>query len=55
MVDYSESRLLEWFASPFVDDGLFIERLGGSKSGSEAMRRYLALPDRIPSGGVAFF
>jgi len=44
MGDYSESLVLEVFSSPFVEENLFLERLGGSKTDPETVRRYLALP-----------
>ena len=44
MADYPENLVLEVFASAFADETLFIERLGGSKTDPETIRRYLSLP-----------
>ena len=44
MADFSEAFVREVFSSAFVDETLFAERLGGSKSDPEAIERYLSLP-----------
>jgi O-antigen biosynthesis protein len=43
-LELSESFVLETFASPFIDDDLFLARLGGGKQDPQAVRRYLSLP-----------
>ena len=43
-MDYPEPVVSELFRSAFVDERLFVERLGGSKSDPEAVKRYLSLP-----------
>jgi GT2 family glycosyltransferase len=35
---------MDVFSSPFVEEGLFVEHVGGSKSDPDAVRRYLSLP-----------
>lgn len=54
MGEYPDSLVLEVFSSPFVDENLFQERLGGSKSDPEFIRRYLALPV-VSRPEVSFF
>ncbi len=44
MADYPETLVLEVFSSAFVDENLFITRLGGSKSDPDIIQRYLSLP-----------
>lgn len=44
MADYSESVVREAFLSAFVDEVLFAERVGGSKTDPVAILRYLSLP-----------
>ena len=44
MTDYPVSIVHETFSSAFVDEAVFVERLGGSKSDPNAIRRYLSLP-----------
>ena len=46
MTEYAEPLVREVFASPFADDQLFVQRLGGSKSDPRTIERYLALPVR---------
>lgn len=54
MPEYSESFVLEVFSSAFASENLFLERLGGSKSDPDTIRRYLSLPiSSRPS--VSFF
>ncbi|MBV8616273.1 MAG: glycosyltransferase family 2 protein [Acetobacteraceae bacterium] len=43
-MEYTPERVLDLFASPFVDPALFALRVGGDKRDLEAVRRYLALP-----------
>jgi hypothetical protein len=43
-LELSEPFVLDTFASPFIDDDLFVARLGGSKQDPQAVRRYLSLP-----------
>ncbi len=43
-MDYPEQEAVELLASPFVDEVLFVARVGGGKQEPEAVRRYLALP-----------
>ncbi len=43
-MEYTPDRILELFASPFVDPALFAARIGGDKQDPEAIQRYLALP-----------
>jgi GT2 family glycosyltransferase len=43
-LDYSVDLVLEVFSSAFVDEKLFFERLGGSKTDPEIIQRYLSLP-----------
>jgi GT2 family glycosyltransferase len=44
MVDYPEALVREVFSSAFVDEGLFVQRCGGSKTDPEYISRYLTLP-----------
>ena len=53
-MDYPDALVLETFSSPFVDETLFIEHLGGSKTDPDVVRRYLSLP--IPARPtISFF
>jgi O-antigen biosynthesis protein len=44
MADFPEALVREVFSSAFVDENLFIQWLGGSKSDPGAIKRYLSLP-----------
>lgn len=44
MVDFPEALVRRVFGSAFVDENLFIERLGGSKTDPDIINRYLSLP-----------
>jgi O-antigen biosynthesis protein len=44
MADFPEALVHEVFSSAFVDENRFIERVGGSKTDPEYIRRYLSLP-----------
>jgi GT2 family glycosyltransferase len=44
MADFPEALVREVFSSPFVDENLFIQWLGGTKSDPDVIRRYLSLP-----------
>jgi O-antigen biosynthesis protein len=44
MIEFSGSMVLEKFSSAFVDETLFIERLGGSKTDPNTISRYMSLP-----------
>ena len=44
MPDFPEPLVREMFASPYVDEGLFGTFVGGAKSDSDAVSRYLNLP-----------
>lgn len=44
MVDCPEALVREVFSSALVDESRFVKRLGGSKSDSECITRYLSLP-----------
>lgn len=53
-MDYPDTLVIEVFSSPFVDENLFVQHLGGSKSDPEIVARYLSLP--IPARpNVSFF
>ncbi len=54
-MDYPEDLVLVTFSSGFVDGALFAERVGGSKSDPDAVRRYLALPIRSRPEISVFF
>jgi O-antigen biosynthesis protein len=44
MTDYPVALVLEVFSSEFVDEKLFVQRVGGSKTNPEMIGRYLSLP-----------
>ncbi len=53
-MDYPDTLVIDVFSSPFVDENLFVEHLGGSKGDPDIVRRYLSLP--IPSRpDISFF
>jgi len=54
-MDYPEDLVLDTFSSAFVDEALFIERVGGTKSDPDSVRRYLALPIRSRPEISVFF
>lgn len=54
-MDYPDDLVLETFSSAFVDGDLFAERVGGSKTDPDAVRRYLTLPIRSRPEISVFF
>ena len=44
MADFPEALVREVFLSAFVDENLFIQWLGGTKSDPDVIQRYLSLP-----------
>ncbi|PPQ28582.1 glycosyltransferase [Rhodopila globiformis] len=53
MTELPASKVLDLFASPFVEDSLCLGRLGGSKSDPDTIGRYMRLP--IPARPAVSF